>query len=947
MSNLNNVQVYIMALNSLTDILSREHMVNPPYCMSLTTLAIRSSWAHYFSKDLGRLKPWIISQPAVFRVITGRGCGNDVVHLLRDPHERKNNEEVEEENEEEESFPTATSLPSDEDDLHRPFDASDSFFHDQARFETIGNAMEWMWKDDFSPDCIESELFNVEPAEARRIYEAAYCKCVRLTIRISNVVFDRSTSNMVLRELFRSQVRLSGNPQARLFFYKDDVNRGQIYCETAATLWSPGHSGPQTLAALVRVVDALDEGQMQVNGRVLELFQVGARPLKPAVAQSIGELLWLERRAATPPSPLPVAVAVTSTPPLPVAQAVAVTAAQPPSVAVLSVYVVTPPPLPAVAALWPAEFSYTALYDPVVNPSTNLDLIAALASMRAKEPLLVEKCRQRRLLPAGDREGYACKDGVEWIGFDDDSDDVDAKDTGNPADDKEFFSLGSGAEAEIYYGLYSNPSLPADGPKQLVAVKQKHHRKNMFNSKEQEYYEYISSLGGLPGIVRFHCGFTLKSMTTKHIVLVQDVALMSLRQLISGDIDRVDSIKEAAAAANGTVATAVAVGAGCLTPEDRFKLTKAACMAVAVFHPREIVHRDLRPDNFLIMPNGTLCITDFGLARKKPKKPVVGLSTHKKFTMMAITTMQPYEVQVEFKKNTVTELQRLEVDPSADVFMLGCVLAFIHLGFDPFDDDSILARAAPNLGTELGHSSPWLHHLLTWMLQHDKTKRPRIELVLRHPYFASREQNFGDNLINRIERVIINDYNPTQPNKGPVDTPAFRCVEQLLVHIEGMCAGAEVKWHETLPVDLLSGQSRLPFSAAPIVFRQNSSNTADTAAAAAVALLRAYPCPETAQLVKWLRNLYTHFSADPTQQDRMRRSKVSSATAGASSDHYATAGAFFYLHPAVSWLLPTLWERLVELTDEVEARRREMNRRHGLEKENMERDEADIATLLA
>ncbi|KAJ1420240.1 hypothetical protein B484DRAFT_421450 [Ochromonadaceae sp. CCMP2298] len=217
--------------------------------------------------------------------------------------------------------------------------------------------------------------------------------------------------------------------------------------------------------------------------------------------------------------------------------------------------------------------------------------------------------------------------------------------------------------------------------------------------------------------------------------------------------------------------------------------------------------------------------------------------------------MQPYEVQVKFKTEDRDEKNKIPVSHAGDVFMLGLVLGFIFTGFDPFsDDDEIFKKKEPDLGS-LASEQPWLHHLLKCMTSHDCETRPSIDLVLRHPYFASFEQN-EDNLHKKIENVLVAGWRSQSTDRGPVDNAAFRKLEKMEVE-----AGAG------RPVPVL----------APPV--------------------RNYPLPLTAQFVKWLRNTLEHFHEDSQQQDNLRRSKSTVRGEEEEGAFYATAGEFFIRHP--------------------------------------------------
>src|SRR5262249_405171 len=50
--------------------------------------------------------------------------------------------------------------------------------------------------------------------------------------------------------------------------------------------------------------------------------------------------------------------------------------------------------------------------------------------------------------------------------------------------------------------------------------------------------------------------------------------------------------------------------------EQAARLVEVLARAVQVAHDKEIVHRDLKPSNILVAQDGTLKITDFGLAKR-------------------------------------------------------------------------------------------------------------------------------------------------------------------------------------------------------------------------------------------------------------------------------------------------------------------------------------------
>ncbi len=330
---------------------------------------------------------------------------------------------------------------------------------------------------------------------------------------------------------------------------------------------------------------------------------------------------------------------------------------------------------------WPVEFVYESPSKEICNlfaPSdlktyidqANLEMVAKAVSLR-------KCCAELHGQPLDISNKFVQKQGCVWIA-------------------KPEFLLGEGTEAKIYMGLYSDPANPSESV--LVAIKQSHDGTDPFNSQEIKHLMSLK-LKRSTGIVYYHTSFTLEALET-HSILALDIGLVSLKDLISKH-----KVK--------------------LSTEQKFKMTKALCLAVNELHTEcSVVHRDLRPENVLLMPNGKVCITDFGLSRAAKVEGTV------KHTMCPKTIMQPFEVQERYSD---AKRAQVPITHGGDVFMLGCVLAFIHQGRDPFAVSAdILNKKAPDLDNRIEIEQPWLYHLLRSMLNHDaKQRSPPLEEVLR------------------------------------------------------------------------------------------------------------------------------------------------------------------------------------------------------------------------
>lgn len=99
--------------------------------------------------------------------------------------------------------------------------------------------------------------------------------------------------------------------------------------------------------------------------------------------------------------------------------------------------------------------------------------------------------------------------------------------------------------------------------------------------------------------------------------------------------------------------------------------------AVQHAHDKGIVHRDIKPQNIILLPNGTLKVTDFGIAR-------FSRSETKTLTEQAIGSV--HYIAPEQAKGEQT-------DERADIYSMGVVLYEMLAGKVPFDSENAVSVA--------------------------------------------------------------------------------------------------------------------------------------------------------------------------------------------------------------------------------------------------------------
>ncbi|MGH9550707.1 MAG: protein kinase domain-containing protein, partial [Terriglobales bacterium] len=115
---------------------------------------------------------------------------------------------------------------------------------------------------------------------------------------------------------------------------------------------------------------------------------------------------------------------------------------------------------------------------------------------------------------------------------------------------------------------------------------------------------------------------------------------------------------------------------GRLSPKDWWPIFEQAVEGLSFAHSMNVVHRDVKPDNLFLLKDGTVKITDFGIARASDFEQT---SLTKTGVMMGTLAYVSPE-QLQDAKN---------VDHRADIFSLGVVTYESLCGEVPFTGDGI------------------------------------------------------------------------------------------------------------------------------------------------------------------------------------------------------------------------------------------------------------------
>ncbi len=123
---------------------------------------------------------------------------------------------------------------------------------------------------------------------------------------------------------------------------------------------------------------------------------------------------------------------------------------------------------------------------------------------------------------------------------------------------------------------------------------------------------------------------------------------------------------------------------GVLAVDRAVIITHDVALGLGAAHRRQIVHRDVKPQNILVGHDGSIKLTDFGIASVYKDINAERLTT----TGMTLGTVQYYAPE---------QAQGEIVNPAADVYALGIVMYEMLTGRTPFEGDTPVAVAMQHI----------------------------------------------------------------------------------------------------------------------------------------------------------------------------------------------------------------------------------------------------------
>jgi len=129
-----------------------------------------------------------------------------------------------------------------------------------------------------------------------------------------------------------------------------------------------------------------------------------------------------------------------------------------------------------------------------------------------------------------------------------------------------------------------------------------------------------------------------------------------------------------------------------IAPEEVWQALEPICSALSCAHQAGVVHRDLKPENLMITQNGTLKITDFGLAFTVDQSRLTQSGT----TLGTPAYMPPEQIQGQ------------PPDPAMDQYALGAVAYELLTGHPPFEAAEVIQLLFKVMTDPVAPPSQWI-----------------------------------------------------------------------------------------------------------------------------------------------------------------------------------------------------------------------------------------------
>lgn len=200
---------------------------------------------------------------------------------------------------------------------------------------------------------------------------------------------------------------------------------------------------------------------------------------------------------------------------------------------------------------------------------------------------------------------------------------------------------------------------------------------------------------------------------------------------------------------------------GAINQRKVAEIGSQVCQALSVAHGLDIIHRDIKPQNIMVQPDGNVKVMDFGIARAKNS-----VNTKTSAVLGTAHYISPEQAQGK------------ELSPASDIYSLGIVLYEAATGQLPFDGPDAVSVALkqvkeqPVLPHEINPAiDPNLEAIICKAMDKDPQQRFATVREMRrslNDFLAGRPVNLGG--FSGAQTAVIADPIPDIEPIGPHQT---------------------------------------------------------------------------------------------------------------------------------------------------------------------------------